>query len=130
MYGKVILKLITLYKHPALVKTVFKITEYTCTRKSSFSVVLTLQIIRKLYIVGAWVEVRGLLNRLYRINSASLIHAVHKERKIPTFSTRWNSEKEVRGSTAGASKVTAEGMEGIRHMTMPRRVLMLLVLDA
>lgn len=71
-----------------------------------------------------------MLNRLHRRNSTSLIHAVHKERQIPTFSTRWNSEKEVRGSTAGASKVTATGREGIRHMTMPCRVLVLLVPDA
>lgn len=75
-------------------------------------------------------EDRGLLNRLRRTNSTSLIHAVHKERKIPTLSTRWNSEKEVRGSTAEASQVTAKGTEVIGHMTMPHRVLMLLVPDA
>lgn len=133
MYGKVILKLITLYKHPVvLVETLFKITEYTCTRKSSFPVVLTLQTIRTLCAVGAWVEERGLLWRLHRRNSTSLIPAVHKAREIPTLSTRWNSEKEVRGSTAGASKgiLTAKGTEGIGHRTMPHRVLMLLVPDA
>lgn len=75
-------------------------------------------------------EDRGLLNRLRRTNSTSLIHAVHKERKILTLSTRWNSEKEVRGSTAETSQVTAKDTEVIGHMTMPHRVLMLLVPDA
>lgn len=66
-----------------------------------------------------------MLNRLYRINSTSLIHAVHKEKKKSHISTRWNLEKEVRGSIVGTSKVTTKGMEGIRNMAMPFRVLML-----
>lgn len=69
-----------------------------------------------------------MLNRLYGINSTSLIHTVHKEKKTDIFHQVELRERSQRLYTR-TSEVTAKVKEGIRHMAMPCRGLVLPVQD-